>query len=493
MQKYAAAATALAAAAAAAAVDGATTAHGNWKTSKAKVNAVFKEVIKWKHIDLQYPDAKSKEAALRTGHFIPHNNLPLGVHAYKYRIFVSLPKWKEGVPVTLGVVGKNEGSSPAIRPYPNWTWHSPPPPLYSSSSTSGASSSARCEGLTSVFRMDIDSCGRLWALDSGVVDAENTVTQQCPPQIVVFNLETDTLVRKYLIPKELSPDSSLLANIVVEIVDDDCSNAFAYLGDVFRYGLIVYDYRANRSWRVTHSYFYPDPLASDYILDGIEFQWVDGLFGMALSPLLPLPPSAAAVAVATPPPPLSSSSSSFFADRSNGDGGSRRRYQHRTGGTTGIRLLYFHPLSSYREFSVPTYVLRNESLGFAANRYFEVVGQPRGESTSHCTGSGMDRNGVLFYNLLTKSAVGCWNSNSRTYQPETQAILYQNNETLSFPNDLRVDLEPEQSVWILSNRLHRFLYDRLDPNEVNFRILSANARSIVKGTICDPHFFVAYD
>lgn len=454
--------------------------------------STFEEVIQWKQIDLEYPTKKARDAAIKSGRFIAENNLPLGLQVFRSKIFVTLPKWKEGVPVTLGVVGRGQGRSPAIKPYPDWSWH-------------GDS----CDGLTSVFRIDVDVCNRLWVLDSGVVDAENTVRQMCPPTIFIFDLETDKLLHRYAVPRDQSPDSSLLSNIVVEVLQNDhnnagnssggghqrrrdtdshshghshshtrshntrsysdsdsyttnfnhgprqhqhrhrnsnrdneydCVDAYAYLGDVFRYGLIVYSYKTNRSWRVTHSYFYPDPLASDYILDGIEFQWVDGLFGMALSP----------------PDPK------------------------------GQRLLYFHPLSSYREFTVPTYVLRNESLGFAMTKFFRIVGKPRGESVSHSTGSGMSNNGILFYNLLTKAAVACWNSNLPDYGPSTQHVLYQDNVTMSFPNDLRVDLEPQQSVWVLSNRLHRFLYDRLDPNDINFRILSAPVDGVVRGTVCDP-------
>lgn len=384
----------------------------------------FREVIRWKTIDLQYPTKHARDFAIKTGHFIPENNLPLGVHAFRHRIFVSLPKWKEGVPVTLGYVSKNEGTTPAIKPYPDWSWHV----------------ATGCYGLTSVFRMDIDSCDRLWVMDSGVVDAENTVNQACPPQIFIFNLNTDKLIWRYTIPNDQSPDSSLLSNIVVEVVNNDCIDTYAYLGDVFRYGLVVYSYKMNRSWRITHSYFYPDPLASDYNLDGITFQWVDGLFGLALS------------------------------ESDNDD----------------ERLLYFHPLSSYREFSVPTHILRNETLGFRMNQYFKVLGEPRADCIAHSTGSGMDRNGVLFYNLFTKSAIGCWNSKIGNYNPITQGVLYHNHKTLSFPNDLRVDKEPKQSIWVLSNRLHKFLYARLDPTDVNFRILTADANKVVKGTVCDP-------
>lgn len=66
----------------------------------------------------------------------------------------------------------------------------------------------------------------------------------------------------------------------------------------------------------------------------------------------------------------------------------------------------------------------------------------------------MDRKGILFYNLVTQDAVGCWNSN-KPYKRFYQGTIPQNKDTLNFPNDLKIDLEKRQSVWVLSNRLHK--------------------------------------
>lgn len=95
------------------------------------------------------------------------------------------------------------------------------------------------------------------------------------------------------------------------------------------------------------------------------------------------------------------------------------------------------------------------------------------------------RNGVLFYNLVTADSVGCWNSHT-FFSPRSQGVIERSKEILNFPNDLKVDQEPEQSVWVLSNKLHKYLYSSLDPREENFRVLMVPVKEAIKGTVCEP-------
>lgn len=93
------------------------------------------------------------------------------------RVFVTITRFQEGVPVTLGYVKASTGS--LIHPYPDYSWQS------------------GCSGITSVLRVVIDECHQLWVLDSGKIGSQIV----CPPQLLVFNLTTDKLVKRYKFPK----------------------------------------------------------------------------------------------------------------------------------------------------------------------------------------------------------------------------------------------------------------------------------------------------
>jgi hypothetical protein len=61
-----------------------------------------------------------------------------------------------------------------------------------------------------------------------------------------------------------------------------CGETFAYIADIYGYGIIVYDYQSDKSWRVNHNYFSFDPIQGDLNVANVNFQWHDGVFGMAL-------------------------------------------------------------------------------------------------------------------------------------------------------------------------------------------------------------------
>lgn len=62
-----------------------------------------------------------------------------------------------------------------------------------------------------------------------------------------------------------------------------CHETFAYILDIYGYGIIVYDFKNDRSWRVKHNYFAFDPTMGNLNVGGVNFQWHDGIFGMALA------------------------------------------------------------------------------------------------------------------------------------------------------------------------------------------------------------------
>lgn len=195
-------------------------------------------------------------------------------------------------------------------------------------------------------------------------------------------------------------------------------------------------------WRVSSHLFYPDPFACDYELHNVKFQWTDGVFGISLAPL----------------------------------------------NKEGDRVLFFHPMSSFYEFQVSTNILRNETIwtrsGTSVASQFQILGYrgPKGQSSA----SGIDRDGIMFFNLVLRDSVGCWDLRKPYVENNLGTVGPGNSSALNFPNDLKVDQEFTQGLWVLSNRLPDYLYKGLNYDEVNFRILRADVKDAVKGTICDP-------
>lgn len=184
-----------------------------------------------------------------------------------------------------------------------------------------------------------------------------------------------------------------------------------------------------------------------------------------------------------------------------------------------MSLSYVWIIYYIQEFIVSTSVLRNESAwtlntGGQASSFVQIGDRGnRGQSST----SGIDRNNVQFYTLVQQNGVGCWNGDLPYFQNSID-IIAQDNTTLVFPNDLKIDQELDQvcksanniltdkqydiqylfsinfllrfcnflqGVWVLSNRLPIYLYSQLDFTDINFRIQRASTRDAILGTNCD--------
>uniref|UniRef100_A0A1A9WYD3 Bee-milk protein n=1 Tax=Glossina brevipalpis TaxID=37001 RepID=A0A1A9WYD3_9MUSC len=400
-----------------------------------KAQQPFEIVNEWRKLDFEYNTYEQRQKAIMNREFIVENNLPLGIDIYENRIFMTTPRWKDGVPASLGTIPFPPVEiSPAIKPYPNWEAHSS---VYTPD----------CSKLISVYRTYIDVCQRLWLIDAGIVNATIKLNQICLPKIVAYDLKTDQRLFSYELPSDQVKGDSLHSNIVVNVASDNCEDAYAYVTDVWRFGIVVYSLSKNRSWRVTNFNFYPNPVASDFQIYGLNFQWLDGVFGMSLSS-----PSIA----------------------------------------TMEQFLYFHPMASFKEFMVSTALLHDESIWLnqvqeVAKAFIEIG--DRGPNSQSST-SGITRDGVMFFTQVHLDGIACWDTAKSYNTNNLQKFFYvkDNNDSLiQFPNDLKVDRNPAaQSVWIISNRLPIFLYSQLDYEDINFRILRANANDLIKDTICDP-------
>jgi len=182
----------------------------------------FKILTEWRDMEFAFPSEFQKQGDTRNGHYTPGNSFPIDVdvdysektssnlliHLFSFnrflnlfadvkgtRVFVTMPRFSSGVPITLGVISPTQKTM--VQPYPNYMMQS--------------SHGSNCEHITSVVRIFIDKCKRLWVLDTGKIGDE----WYCSPQLLVFDLGTDQLIHRYRFPSNVfKKDTSLFVTPV---------------------------------------------------------------------------------------------------------------------------------------------------------------------------------------------------------------------------------------------------------------------------------------
>lgn len=56
----------------------------------------FQEHFQWKSLDYAFPSDELRQEALKQRNFIPENNLPVGIEIWRDKVFVTVPRWREG-------------------------------------------------------------------------------------------------------------------------------------------------------------------------------------------------------------------------------------------------------------------------------------------------------------------------------------------------------------------------------------------------------------
>ncbi|KAJ8683714.1 hypothetical protein QAD02_019506 [Eretmocerus hayati] len=196
-------------------------------------------IFQWEYIDYDWPSQAEREEALRNGSYDPIKVIPNDVDVSQDgRIFITL-KFDEATPARLGYVTIFDDSIGAlIRPYPSWSWYQ----------------TQDCDSILAPVRMVTDKCNRLWTVDSGF---RPTNPDQCNPKIIAFDLTTNTLIEKIVIPDDIAKGSSAkyvsISNIKIEESGEDCENPTIYMNDVASNSLIIW--RENQLFRLENSRF----------------------------------------------------------------------------------------------------------------------------------------------------------------------------------------------------------------------------------------------
>lgn len=76
-------------------------------TAIAVVQCNLQVLYQWKEIDFQYSTLDERRLAIDNQTFIPENVVPVGLEVYGNRLFITLPRWKNGVPASLAYINLN--------------------------------------------------------------------------------------------------------------------------------------------------------------------------------------------------------------------------------------------------------------------------------------------------------------------------------------------------------------------------------------------------
>ncbi|CAL8147982.1 unnamed protein product [Orchesella dallaii] len=341
------------------------------------VSLPYEILFSWKAIDYKFPNLTIRDRLLRSGEFKPENNVIAGIKIFGNKIFLTVPRMRDGVPSTLNYVEFNRNEAASVQPsnsplipYPSWEFQKV----------------GNCSALQFIMSMEIDQFGRMWVIDVGRV---NTMTDnpdnRCPPKLLLIDLNTDKVVKVHQFPSNVvSQTSNFLNDIVVGCKNKD--NCWAYITDAADSKLVIYNLKEDRSFFVTHETMEPDPNAIVIpMLEG-NYTFNSSINGIALSPI------------------------DLQFDR-----------------------LYYRPLASFRLFSVATSVLQNAMNG---KRLADSQVTPFERSFGHSGGLAMDAVGNMYYGLYSNNSVAHFNTRN-----EQETVLIRNDEAFQWPDTFSFDNE----------------------------------------------------
>lgn len=54
------------------------------------------ELYRWSQLDYSFASDEHRRYAIERGEFVPENNLPVGIEVWKNKLFVTVPRWRNG-------------------------------------------------------------------------------------------------------------------------------------------------------------------------------------------------------------------------------------------------------------------------------------------------------------------------------------------------------------------------------------------------------------
>ncbi|XP_050292710.1 major royal jelly protein 2-like [Anthonomus grandis grandis] len=384
----------------------------------------FNLVHQWHRIEYQYPSEAERTEAIKNGSYRIDIIRPADAQ-YTYhlkteqdRYFITVPRRElTGTPATLGVINIKEPGrheTHVMDPYPSWSWHI---------------DIEKCHyhRIVNVYRIWADECFRLWVMDNAKINDEFI----CPPQILVFDLEADTLLFKYELPYDQYENVSYYITPMseVESMEDNCMKTWLYVADPIGPRLLVYNLEKNVSWTIQDQSFKPDPNYEKYTIGGDSFHLSYGISSLTLGPKC------------NPP---------------------------------GERKLFYHAMSNVRESWVYLKYLKNP------DNFKKPYGSPQLFYTYPTTidqqvsVESIDCKGMMYFGLLTDILMVKWNSNT-PYMKENFVVIADNKTTMQLPTSVKVipnRHNGSEYLFVFSTSYHKYPKP-LDKDIVNFWLFRA--------------------
>uniref|UniRef100_A0A1B0GKW3 Major royal jelly protein n=2 Tax=Lutzomyia longipalpis TaxID=7200 RepID=A0A1B0GKW3_LUTLO len=193
----------------------------------------LKEIFKWKQV---YYEGIPPEI---TG-YDNYNNVPMGVTHHKGRLFVAIPRRAPNVLSTLNVISLSEAKStesPLLLPYPSLDMNRLD------------SSLPQEERFTSVYRMRMDVCDRLWFVDTGRYVTNDGSMKGHPSVVYAIDTTTDTVAERFPYPNNVLDENGASISVAVDIPNDkDCGGAFVYIPNLADGKIFVFSLREKKMW-----------------------------------------------------------------------------------------------------------------------------------------------------------------------------------------------------------------------------------------------------
>ena len=217
--------------------------------------------FQWSYVNFTWPSIETYRNALEDKSYVKENITITSAKPWREKMFLTLPRWKSGVPVTLASVSIDHFGSPLLESFPNWE----------------KQKQGDCKAFQSITALEIDNEDRMWIVDEGQNNLMGNSSTKCPPKLVIFDLNSKSEISEYNFTRDAKP-----SDIVLDLQD----GGYAYITDSnpLDPAIIVYSLKNNVAWRKADVTMKADPKVKYFTVETTRITGNFAINSIALSP-----------------------------------------------------------------------------------------------------------------------------------------------------------------------------------------------------------------